>query len=234
MFRSVFAFFFLITVATSPLRADEAERLNLSPEEEQAVLAYSLGYNVAARMLNDFPSLNLAEFRKGMQAAYDQEPSKYDVSVMQTVVDKHKRLAQERLQSAVEQLAQNNRQKSQAFLAKNAKKTSVTTTESGLQYEVIEEGDGISPKIEDEVLVHYHGTLIDGRVFDSSVERGEPVTLHLEKVISGWREGLLLMRRGGKFKFYIPPELGYGAQSMPGMGPNQVLVFEVELLEVVR
>lgn len=122
------------------------------------------------------------------------------------------------------------------FLSKNAAKTGVKTTESGLQYEVISEGggDGASPTAENTVKVHYAGTLINGTEFDSSYARGEPIEFPLGGVIPGWTEGVQLMSEGDKFRFFIPPDLAYGVRGTPGgpIGPNEALVFEVELLEV--
>ena len=120
------------------------------------------------------------------------------------------------------------------FLAENALKEGVTTTESGLQYEVIQMGKGKKPSATDKVKVHYHGTLIDGTVFDSSVERGEPITFGLNQVIKGWTEGVQLMPIGSKFKFYIPQELGYGAQNAGSIPPYSTLIFEVELLGIEK
>ena len=115
------------------------------------------------------------------------------------------------------------------FLAENALREGVTTTESGLQYEVIKMGRGKKPAATDRVKVHYHGTLIDGTVFDSSVERGEPIVFGLNQVIKGWTEGVQLMPIGSKFRFYIPQELGYGAQNAGSIPPYSTLIFEVEL-----
>ncbi len=121
------------------------------------------------------------------------------------------------------------------FLADNAKKPGVKTTASGLQYLVIKSGNGPSPKKSDGVKVHYHGTLINGKVFDSSVERGEPITFPVGGVIQGWVEALQLMKVGDKWKLFIPANLAYGNHS-PGAGipPNSVLVFEVELLGIEK
>jgi FKBP-type peptidyl-prolyl cis-trans isomerase len=120
----------------------------------------------------------------------------------------------------------------EAFLAENAKREGVTVTESGLQYEVIRMGDGPKPTINEKVQVHYHGTLVNGQVFDSSVERGEPITLALTQVIQGWTEGLQYMPVGSKFIFYIPPHLGYGSQQAGSIDPYSTLIFEVELLGI--
>ena len=120
------------------------------------------------------------------------------------------------------------------FLADNALKEGVTTTESGLQYEVLKMGKGKKPAATDRVKVHYHGTLIDGTVFDSSVDRGEPIVFGLNQVIKGWTEGVQLMPVGSKFRFYIPQELGYGAQNAGSIPPYSTLIFEVELLGIEK
>jgi FKBP-type peptidyl-prolyl cis-trans isomerase FklB len=124
----------------------------------------------------------------------------------------------------------------EAFLAENAKKSEVHTTASGLQYEVIEEGNGAKPVGTDTVQVHYHGTLIDGTVFDSSISRGMPATFGVHQVIKGWTEALQLMPVGSKYRLFIPQELAYGANPHPGgaIKPFMALVFEVELLAIVN
>ncbi len=118
------------------------------------------------------------------------------------------------------------------YLAKNAKRDGVKVTDSGLQYEVIVEGDGAKPKTNDRVKVHYHGTLADGTVFDSSIDRGEPMTFGLNQVIKGWTEGLQLMRVGSRYRFVLPSELGYGSRSTGKIPANATLIFEVELLAI--
>ena len=122
-----------------------------------------------------------------------------------------------------------------AFLAENGVRANVVTTASGLQYEVLASGDGASPGPQDMVTTHYVGTFIDGRVFDSSHDRGRPAAFPVDGVIGGWTEGLQLMKVGDKWKFYIPPDLAYGeAGTTGGIGPNETLIFEVELLDVQR
>lgn len=143
---------------------------------------------------------------------------------------------QKRQQQAAEQAkkqAAANRERGEKFLAENAQKEGIETTESGLQYEVVEEGSGQSPDASDRVTVHYTGTLIDGTVFDSSRERGEPASFALNQVIPGWTEGLQLMKEGGHYKFYIPSELAYGERGAGDViEPGSTLIFDVELLEV--
>jgi FKBP-type peptidyl-prolyl cis-trans isomerase FklB len=119
----------------------------------------------------------------------------------------------------------------QEFLAANKGKVGITELPSGLQYEVITEGTGKKPQASNQVTCHYHGTLIDGTVFDSSVKRGQPATFPLDRVIKGWTEGLQLMPVGSKWRFFIPPHLGYGSRQVSAeIGPNSTLIFEVELI----
>ena len=128
----------------------------------------------------------------------------------------------------------NNLVAASAFLAENALKPGITTLPDSLQYEVITEGTGLRPALSDTVRVHYHGTLLDGTVFDSSIERGEPVQFPVSGVIRGWTEVLQLMKTGAKWKAYIPPALAYGAPGRPGIPPNALLIFEIELLEIIE
>ena len=121
-----------------------------------------------------------------------------------------------------------------AFLQENGMRANVVTTASGLQYEVLVPGEGDSPSAADTVTTHYHGTLINGRVFDSSVQRGEPIAFPVNRVIQGWQEALPMMQVGAKWKLYIPSDLAYGASGMGDIGPNETLIFEVELLDFQR
>ena len=131
------------------------------------------------------------------------------------------------------QKAEANLKDGEKFLEENGKKPGVVVLASGLQYEIITEGTGPKPTAKSKVTCHYHGTLIDGTVFDSSVQRGQPATFPLNMVIRGWTEGLQLMTQGSKWKFFIPPHLGYGERQVSAqIGPNSTLIFEVELLDI--
>ncbi len=133
-----------------------------------------------------------------------------------------------------QEAAENNKKKSAEFLEKNKSAAGFKVTASGLQYSVITEGNGATPKKEDTVKCHYTGTLIDGTKFDSSLDRGTPAEFPVAGVIPGWTEALQMMKVGSKYKLVIPPELAYGAQGRPGIPANSVLIFEVELLEIVK
>ncbi|HKJ78769.1 MAG TPA: FKBP-type peptidyl-prolyl cis-trans isomerase [Prolixibacteraceae bacterium] len=138
-------------------------------------------------------------------------------------------------EGAGEEEAQSNLEEGNAFLEENKQREGVQVTESGLQYEILEEGTGATPGANDQVKVHYHGTLIDGTVFDSSVERGEPATFGVSQVIPGWTEALLMMKEGSKWKIYLPSLIAYGERGAgQNIGPNTTLIFEVELLEIVK
>lgn len=131
------------------------------------------------------------------------------------------------------ELAEKNLNEGKAFMEENAKKEGVVTLPSGLQYEIITEGEGPKPKLKDTVRCHYHGTTIHGDVFDSSIERGTPTSFPLNRVISGWTEALQLMPVGSKWKLILPPDLAYGDQRVSKeIGPNSTLIFEVELLDI--
>ncbi len=133
-----------------------------------------------------------------------------------------------------EQMGEENLAKAEDFLAKNKEKEGIVTTETGLQYEVIEEGEGESPALTDRVKVHYHGTLLNGEVFDSSIDKGVPATFNVNGVVKGWTEVLQIMKPGAKYKLYVPPSLGYGPRGSRSIGPNELLTFDIELLEIVQ
>lgn len=171
-----------------------------------------------------FAKLELESFIAGIQDAMKNE-SVLAESEIWGVVEQYK--DQEEQATLQEAMAPGRK-----YLEENARRAEVTVLESGLQYEVLEEGSGPIPKAEDTVKTHYHGTLINGEVFDSSVVRNEPAVFPLNRVIQGWQEALQLMRVGSKWKLYIPHELAYGKREIGNGGPYATLIFEVELLEL--
>lgn len=217
----ILLFALTLTVASLP-----AQRITLNTAQDSASFAY--GMLIGNSLKRQLPAgLNLNLVMKGLSDAIQEAELPMD---QQTATDIFNRYTQEVQRRAGEE----NKAAGMKFLEENKKRPGVTTTASGLQYEVLKRGDGkVSPKATDRVKVHYHGTNIDGSVFDSSVERGEPITFGLNQVIAGWTEGLQLMHVGDKFKFYIPSELAYGERSpSPKIKPNSVLIFEVELFEI--
>jgi len=172
--------------------------------------------------------LNIEKLARGIQDVLEQKKPEITYQEAQEIIDEYFRKLQE--QSSEKTISEGK-----AFLESNGKRPEVITLKSGLQYEIINKGNGNLPKASDKVRVHYHGTLIDGTVFDSSVRRGEPATFGVTQVISGWVEALQLMPVGSKWKLYIPSNLAYGAQGAgQHIGPHTTLIFEVELLDIVK
>lgn len=202
-------------------------------ETDQQKLGYSLGLVLGDRLKADVKELDVDALHRAIADVYaDADPLLTPVEVETTMMAfQQAKMAEQ--QAEFTKLSEDNLQKGQAFLEENGKKEGVVTTESGLQYEELVAGEGDSPTAEDTVKVHYRGTLIDDTEFDSSYSRNEPVSFPLNGVIPGWTEGLQLMKAGGKAKLALPAELAYGPGGMgEAIGPNEALVFEVELLEI--
>lgn len=193
-------------------------------------VAYSLGIIEGQNLKNTFKEIDAKLIAQGIIDAYEGKENKLFASPEEGMAAVRTYLTEIR-----EKEAQENKKKGEEFLANNAKKAGVQVTASGLQYEIIKQGTGAKPTAESTVKVHYHGTNINGEVFDSSVERNEPAEFPLNGVIPGWTEGMQLMSVGSKFKFYIPYDLGYGERGMgQAIPPYTVLIFEVELLDIVK
>lgn len=203
-------------------------------ESTDEKVSYGMGLVMGERMGNDLPDLQMDQFLQGIQHGHagDEEQTRMSREEIQEALMAYQTQLQEQESAKTEELAQKNREAGDEFLAENAERDGVETTDSGLQYEILEEGNGEKPSAEDQVQVHYTGELISGEVFDSSRERGEPVTFGLNQVIPGWTEGLQLMSEGSRAKLYIPAELAYGQGGNQRIGPNETLVFDVELLEI--
>jgi FKBP-type peptidyl-prolyl cis-trans isomerase len=206
----------------------QTSSINVSIKTEMDSVSYALGINIAESMkqgdLNDINELALA---KGLRDAFNAKEGVMTNEEAITFLNQF--MTKDRERKAQVTLLENAK-----FLEENAKKEGVVVDSSGLQYRVIVEGNGPKPLATDVVKVHYHGTRIDGTVFDSSVEKGEPLVIPLNRVISGWTIGVQKMSIGSKYIFYIPSELAYGANPRPGgpVKPNDLLIFEVELLEI--
>lgn len=200
---------------------------------EVAKVGYSVGYMMGTNVKQGAKDLNTADIVKGLEDGFNGKQATLTREQMEQVVMDYQK-------HQTEKMGKDNLAKGQAWLAENAKKPNIKTTASGLQYEVLKEGNATKPKATDIVAVQYEGKLIDGKVFDSTAmhsqpgQTPEPAVFPLNQVIPGWTEGLQLMGEGAKYRFYVPSNLGYGEQGMPqgGIEPNSVLIFEVELVKV--
>lgn len=197
---------------------------------DKAKLSYAIGQNIAQNIKAQ--NIDLDAKVVGYAVAQGLKGEKPDVSPEEQ--QKAIQALQQAAQAKAMADAEKNKSISTEFLSKNKAKPTVKTTSTGLQYEVMKEGKGPKPTLKNKVSVHYTGTLVTGQKFDSSHDRGQPAEFPLNGIIKGWQEALQLMPEGSVYRLYIPPELGYGVQPQPGIPPNSVLVFDVELLKVVK
>ena len=223
--QTLLALFLLVASVTLLAQGD------IDLENEDNRIAYSIGANIGQNLVAQqiVDGIELNAFIIGMVDAISGHPQMEQAEMMAALQSYMQAQADAAAEALNENLAA-----SEAFLTENGQRDGVVTLESGLQYQIMESGpDGPSPTTSDSVLAHYHGTLTDGSVFDSSVDRGEPSTFGVSQVISGWTEALQLMSVGDKWRLYIHPDMAYGeASPTPAIPPNSALIFEVELLEI--
>jgi len=196
--------------------------------QEIEAVSYCVGMSLGGSLLQqNLEGLSSEVIAQAIDDAFKGKEMKYSPEQANEIIQNYLNLANESKFA-------NNKDAGEQFLAENAKKEGVTTTASGLQFEVVNAGEGEKPSETSSVTVHYHGTLIDGTVFDSSLQRGEPATFGVNQVIKGWTEALQLMNKGSKYRLYIPQDLAYGAQPHPSgpIEPYMALIFDVELLEI--
>ncbi len=197
--------------------------------------SYIIGHNIGGQLKREGVEIDLDALLLGIGEAMAGKKMGIPPKDAQAVMQEFGRLAQEAQAEQKKNAGGKNLADAKKFLADNAKKDGIITTKSGLQYEVIKDGEGATPKATDKVRTHYKGTLLDGTVFDSSYDRGEPAEFPVGGVIKGWVEALQLMKVGSKWKLYIPPDLGYGERGAgEDIGPNALLTFEIELLDIVQ
>lgn len=199
-------------------------------------LSYALGMSMGHNFKGTgIKTLNSSDFAAGVASVYDGVKPEMTFDEAKRIVNEYFAKLEAEMQAEAAKQGEVNRKNGEAFLTENAKREGIKVTESGLQYEVLESGKGDSPKASDNVEVHYTGKLIDGTVFDSSVERGVPASFGVTQVIPGWVEALQLMHEGDKWRLYIPSDLAYGPNGAGGViGPNMTLIFDVELLRVIK
>jgi FKBP-type peptidyl-prolyl cis-trans isomerase len=224
----------LLTACQPPAEQAPADA-PLTLDTPESRLSYGVALRMGQRMKADDMVVDVEAYAAGLRDAMeDNDPKLSDEEIQAEMMAFQQRIEAEQ-QAAREQLATENAEAGAAYLAENAQRDGVMVTDSGLQYEVIEPGEGPNPTPEDSVEVHYEGTLIDGTVFDSSIQRGQTVTFGVTQVIAGWTEALQLMKPGAKFKLHIPPELAYGPGGAGNLiGPNATLIFDVELVSIVE
>lgn len=200
----------------------------VSRENEKADISYAFGMAIAADLRQTGLEFNYGAFMRGFRETMENQKTRF---TLDEAVDR----VETAFMASMAERAEINRQEEEQFLAENKTRPGVITTPSGLQYEVIEEGKGEIPSPYDTVRVQYTGRLLDGTVFDSSWDRGEPEEFPLQGVIPGWSEGIQLMKEGGKSRFYIPSKLAYGSQGAGNfIPPNSVIIFDVEFLNILR
>lgn len=198
-----------------------------APENFSAELGFMVGFNVKSQGMLDGNSFDYEGFNKGFTSVFEGAPSMTGENAQQIINTAYQKMQAE--------MAQKVKEQEKAFFEKNAKENDkIISLPSGIQYEVLTEGKGPKPVITDKVRTHYHGTLLDGSVFDSSVDRGQPAEFPIQGVIKGWQEILPMMGTGAKWRVYIPSGLAYGPQGRPKIPANSILVFEIELLDIVK
>jgi len=196
--------------------------------EELNAVSYAIGLSVASSLKEqNLDQLDPTVLSNAIKDVFENKTPKFSPNEAQDIIQNY-------LKELSEQQFAKNKEEGEAFLTENGAKAGITTTASGLQFEVVVEGTGKTPSATDLVEVHYHGTLINGNVFDSSIERGTPATFGVNQVIKGWTEALQLMKEGSKYRLYIPQDLAYGAHPHPGgpIEPLMALIFDVELITV--
>ena len=204
-------------------------------EKELDRISYALGLSMGNNFkASGIEKIDFQDFADGVAAVFNGLAPKMSYDEAKAEIQKFFGEMEARQKEAASKMAEVNSKAGEAFLAENGKRVDVRTTPSGLQYEVLTEGDGPQPSADDQVEVHYTGKFIDGTVFDSSVDRGQPATFGVTQVIPGWVEALQLMKAGSKWRLFIPSALAYGPNGVPGtIGPNQTLIFDVELIKVI-
>jgi FKBP-type peptidyl-prolyl cis-trans isomerase len=227
------ACFGLFSVQACSQSSEKGAPMELKTQKDKA--SYSIGVSIGKNLKDQKVEINTDILVKGLLDAYTGAKTQLTEKEMGDVLTQFQQEIMAKAQEEAAKKGGENKSKGETFLADNKNKPGVKTTPSGLQYTVISEGTGPKPTASSTVKVHYTGKLIDGTTFDSSVDRGEPIEFPLNGVIKGWTEGVQLMSKGSKYKFFIPSDLAYGDRGAGNaIGPNETLVFEVELLDIVK
>tara|TARA_R110000737_G_scaffold176265_1_gene201340 strand:+ start:301 stop:972 length:672 start_codon:yes stop_codon:yes gene_type:complete len=222
-------------VPTSLLLKDEIGKLGAKVSDKFSSIETQASYGIGLQMgeqlrANPFEGLDIAAVQEGLADAFNNQPAQVDNDTLRVAFNEiHEIMQAAKSAEFAEVITQG-----EEYLAENAKRAEITVTESGLQYELVSQGEGEIPNLNSTVRVHYHGTLLDGSVFDSSYDRGQPAEFPVNGVIKGWTEALQFMKAGTKLKLHVPAELAYGEQGAGGaIGPHSTLIFDVELLDII-
>jgi len=223
----------VLTLPFLSLATDQKRDSNVELKSFADKISYVLGQEIGESFKESPTEIKLELFIQGIKDSLENRKALIDPAESNEIKKEFSRQVQESRAEKIAEISEKNRKVENAFLADNKQKQGVVTTESGLQYEVLKKGDGPNPKQDDTVKVHYRGTLLDGTEFDSSFKRGQPATFRVGSVIAGWTEALQLMSVGSKYRLYIPAKLGYGTRGAGRViGPNEMLIFDVELLSI--
>jgi FKBP-type peptidyl-prolyl cis-trans isomerase len=230
--RCLLVFMAVLFFNAGAFAADAVEKDDSGKADVEKQISYALGYDISDKIKETF-NLDADAFIEGLKDN-TAGTAKFKEEKINELLGAYQKIAQQKQIANMMEQAKENKVKGTKFLEENKKKEGVVTLASGLQYKVLEKGEGPSPKATDQVECHYKGTLIDGTIFDSSYRRGKPATFQVGGVIPGWVEALQLMKVGSKWELYIPSALGYGDRGAAGaIGPGAALVFEVELLKIL-
>lgn len=200
--------------------------------EQRDLASYAIGLDIAARFAADGMQVNPEQILQGIKDGFAGGKPRYTEDKLRAAAEAFERDVQVKAQKRFAEMSEKNKEDGATFLTENKKKKGIKTLASGLQYEVLKAGTGKSPKSTDKIRAHYHGTLVDGTVFDTT-QNDQPIDIEVQGAIPGWTEALQLMKAGDKWRLFVPPELAYGAEGFGPVPPNAVLVFELELIEVL-
>lgn len=228
--RKLFLVSTLAAIVSMPVIGDELKTLETAEQK----VGYGFGIMLGKRMTSDTPELDVDAFVQGIKDGFGGRPQLLTDAQVEMAIQEFQVKQREVQMAKFEKMASDNKTNGDAFLLGNKAKEGIAMTASGLQYRVLKAGSGAKPSLNDTVKVHYEGSLVNGTVFDSSIKRGEPVSFPVSGVIKGWTEALQLMSEGAKWQLFIPSDLAYGPGGNRNIGPNEVLLFDVELLEVQK
>jgi len=233
--RVVASLMFFALVAVGCTAEEHVAKPEVKLDTAKNRISYTIGVNIGQDFKTQKMDVDPEILLEGLRDSMAGKDLRLSEEEMVSEIQNFQQEMQAKMAAEMEQMATQNKEEGEAFLAENAKKEGIVVTESGLQYKIIEPGEGDSPGPNDVATVHYRGTLTDGKQFDSSYDRGQPATFPVGGVIAGWTEALQLMKPGAKWQLFIPSELAYGPRGAgPDIGPNAVLTFDVELISVEK